>query len=292
MVKVIRSGEIIPKIIEVLKPSKLLPPSKKEFGEYGWDENKVNLVLVDRHAHAGSKVETLKRMFKHLDMDFCGPGLGKLLVDAGVDTPAAVLNLSLKKLQSLKLEGVGISKEKKLIEAIEKVRNGSVGIDRLAVASGFFDKGIGTTRMRLLADTYPQLLKSEAWSKVSGQWRESVELIKTTKGLGPAFARSFSTHALQFCKWLESSGIQVAATPKKKKVVKGELTGVLVSFTGYRSADQEQEIEGEGGEVVPFGSKTMVLLYDPNGKASSKVDKARDKGIKVMTWSEFTKKYL
>lgn len=44
-----------------------------------------------------------------------------------------------------------------------------------------------------------------------------------------------------------------------------------------------------GGRVVSFGGSTNVLLVSSTGKASTKIDKAKAKGIPVMTWDAFTK---
>jgi NAD-dependent DNA ligase len=82
-------------------------------------------------------------------------------------------------------------------------------------------------------------------------------------------------------------------TSKKKKVkTKSEkLEGQNVTWTGYRDKEQEAIVQENGGQVVSFGSKTTVLLVSPSGKSSSKGDKARERGIPVMTWDEFKRKF-
>lgn len=288
VVRIIRSGDIIPKIIEVVKPAKFKLPDPKKVGDYEWDETRTNIVLVGDSSE--TKTQTLKRMFVNLDMNFCGPGLAAQLVEAGIDSPRKVMALTELKLKSKNIAGLGPSKQKALIEAISNIRKGTATLDKLAVASGAFTKGVGTTRVRTLQSLHPELLKIEAWDTKAAEL-ESVEVIATTKGLGPAFASTFAKGAKRFIQFLEATGTQVAR-PVKKVQKSGKLTGINVSFTGYRSREQEADIESFGGEVVPFGSRTTVLLFDPNGKASSKVEKAKGKGVKVLTWSKFREEFL
>ena len=45
------------------------------------------------------------------------------------------------------------------------------------------------------------------------------------------------------------------------------------------------------GNVIAFGSKTQVLLYSRSGKASTKIERAKEKGIEVVTWDQFAATY-
>lgn len=286
-VRVIRSGEIIPKIIEVLKPAKFSFPKKAEFGAYEWDENEVNIVLSNKKDSIEVKAKTLQRAFVHLGMDQCGPSLAEALVEAGIDSPQKLFRVTDSKIRSLDLPGIGNAKKSQLIAAIAAVKSGSVTLDKIAVASGFFDKGVGTTRIRTLQESLPQLLKSSAWTRENKA--ASKRKIEETEGLRHAFAQVFAEGAHSFLSWLEQSDIQVAKPKAKRAVDGGKLSGKHIAWTGYRNKDEEAAVEAAGGIVSKFDSKTDVLLFNPNGKDSSKPDKARERGIKVMTWSQFQK---
>lgn len=93
----------------------------------------------------------------------------------------------------------------------------------------------------------------------------------------------FLAQASRFIKVVETK-VRVKSTNQ------GPLSGTRVSWTGYRSKEEESKVEALGGEVVPFSlTKTSVLLYKAGGKASTKVDKAKAKGLKVLTFSQFMK---
>ena len=75
--------------------------------------------------------------------------------------------------------------------------------------------------------------------------------------------------------------------PAKKKIVRGgKLNGEVVTFTSYRDAAHEAAVEAAGGTVASFSAKTTILLYKDGGKASTKLDTARARGICVCTFKE------
>lgn len=106
-------------------------------------------------------------------------------------------------------------------------------------------------------------------------------------------AKTFIAGMPKFLRWLELVKVPYTNDTgvRRIKKVDGPLTDVLVSWTGYRSKEEELKVAESGGTVVPFGARTTVLLYTEGGKASSKVTKAQSKGIPIMTWAQFSKKY-
>jgi NAD-dependent DNA ligase len=95
----------------------------------------------------------------------------------------------------------------------------------------------------------------------------------------------------KFVKWFErAEGIlKTDGSLPVKEVKKGVLVGKKICFTGYRSQEQADIIEAQGGELAAsFSGSTDVLLYKADGKASSKVAKA---GERAMTWEQFSVKF-
>ena len=103
-------------------------------------------------------------------------------------------------------------------------------------------------------------------------------------------ASAFVEGIYKFTKWFARTGIKVLQ-PEKTKVKQNKLQGLKCSWTGYRSQEQEDIVKSYGGEVISFGTGTQVLLYSATGKASSKVDKAKARGITTLTWGQFKSKY-
>jgi NAD-dependent DNA ligase len=91
--------------------------------------------------------------------------------------------------------------------------------------------------------------------------------------------------------WLGASMIPVKAQAKKAKKAGSKLAGTGVTFTGFRDKIFENVILDNGGDVVDFGSKTTVLIISLSGKASGKIDKAKERGIPVLTLAQFKEKH-
>jgi NAD-dependent DNA ligase len=182
--------------------------------------------------------------------------------------------------------GVGAAMVKKIVAEFDRVFGSTVSMRQLMVASQCFGVGIGDRRLQQLEDAgvamrwLSQADEDEIVAKVSkiAGWSDKTVTLLIS-GL-PKWQKFHDSVA----KMITIYG----SLPKRKKpsVNEGPLKGQRISFTGYRDKQQEAAIETAGGEVVPFGSKTKILLVKAGGKASSKVDKAKEKGIKVCSFED------
>lgn len=280
-VRVLRSGDIIPKIVAVEKKKAFALPSIEEFGDYTWDETETTLVLIDSGDNSEVRARRFVNFFQKLGLEDVSGGMAKKLVEAGYEYTWQLTKLTEKDFAAL--PGVKTS-AKKYASQIQRVRDGEFTMTRLMMASGVFGTGAGSTRLNTLAETHPKLFQLNVKDVYSlGQIEE---LTSMTRGCGPAFAKVFVTGLPKFFRWLDKSSAQVAAPASKKKAVSGKLSGKFYSWTGYRSKEEEAIITSLGGEVVSLCSKTNVLFFNPDGKFQEKVEKARAKGIKVIEFKE------
>lgn len=71
-----------------------------------------------------------------------------------------------------------------------------------------------------------------------------------------------------------------------------KLDGINVTWTGYRNKDEEAWVKSQGGNVVPYGSKTDILLVAPEGNKqvkTGKPEKAIEKGKTVIHFKDLQK---
>ena len=171
----------------------------------------------------------------------------------------------------------------KVIAQFVELKKTGAPLAKLVKASSVFEKGVGERRIN-------KLLKAgfvDDFKKVKLDEGKMRSILGGTVA-SAAIAKGWP----QFVAWLKDAGIQPLFPVKSKKGNSDKLAGKSICWTGYRSEEQEQQVESAGGEVGSFNSKTTVLLYKPGSKESSKLDKAREKGIPVLTWEQFSKKYL
>ena len=101
VVRLIRSGDVIPHIAAIVTPaSQTLMPKQ----EYEWNETHVDIVLKNKEDDETVKIKTITKFFKTLEVDKLGEANIKKIVNTKADTIAKIINLSkddLKEVENL-----------------------------------------------------------------------------------------------------------------------------------------------------------------------------------------------
>jgi len=284
-VKVIRSGDIIPKIVEVLEPAPLEIPLEK--GTWRWDASKVNIELTDPSKNPAVLSKQFARFFSKLGLDDVALGLASKLVDAGYTSTSQLPHLTVSDL--LKLPGVK-SSAAKIARQLSRVQGGEFDVICLMMASGSFERGLGETRLDTLWSVKPELFDKSYLKSLGRGWKSHVESeASAVAGVGPVAAGKFAEGLKPFWIWVRESGACIKPRESAAPPKDGPLSGQVFSWTGYRDEDEENFVRSQGGQVAAFKlSQTTTLFYRVGGKASTKVDKARLHGIQTMTFDEFS----
>ena len=280
-VRIIRSGDIIPKIVKIEQAMPMSKPSVTKFGEYTFDG--TNLVCNDTTTNNKALLE---RFFKHTGLDGFGPSIAEALSN-GDYTTSDVCRMTrhrdwFKKVTESDKMAVKFSLE---VNAMRE----RITVDVAMAASGVFDKGVGTTRIRSLIKAYPLAFDYLTMPYSLGNRNSLVKKAEVTAGCGPAFAKLLAKGYKEWCEWYKSSklDIQPPVAPKPVTVKSGKYAGKKFSWTGYRDPSQEYKVIAGGGEVISLGSKTDVLFYNPNGKFMAKVDKAAASGVTISLFDNY-----
>ena len=283
-IAILRSGEIIPYIAKVLKKVKPSVPDPKVFGEYHLTKNDTDYVLSAPLENEDFRVKKIARFFANLEVDYLREQTVRKMYEVGFDNVKSITRATVKDFMGI--PGIQAKGANKLYEAIHSKIDQGVPVVKLMDASGVFPSGMGETRFETIAK-YHDLLDLCALPE-----SEQLAILLKIPGFKDLTADFFIRGSKKFLKWVKLVGI----TPVKPKKVKvkldsQKLAGMGISWTGYRSDEQESTVKANGGTVESFGGRTKTLLVSPTGKASSKAQKAEQKGIPVMTWEAFARKY-
>lgn len=305
-VKLIRSGNIIPKIVAVVKKATLVPPKHMN---WEWDASGTNIILkksgatadkAKRSAGTGKEVAQTKAMFERtfhgLDLDGMGPSCATLCTDLELSI-AQVLNLdSAEKWAALLgVEGSGSTKTlqrwAKSIKGLRTTATDQNAMGTMMAKCGVFGKGLGERRLRaLFALGGPGVFKTLLTNNPTKQ--QLVVLRDTAvKAMGPSATEVLRKGIVEWMSFVKELGIKYKYSTEAADVAAnaapvggGPLSGKVFSWTGYRDAAEEKQIKDLGGRVDKFGSKTNILFYKIDGKASGKVEKAGSKAWVFGTW--------
>lgn len=275
LVKLVRSGGVIPKIEAVVKPGKLQLP------KIPYTMSGVHFIVTQTDAATEDHidVQNIVKFMKTMGVELLAGKTVASMLNHFHNPMTYLLAWNNGKLaKELNDNGVGPKMAVKIEAEFDRVFSGRVSLRKLMVATQLFGVGVGDRKLQMIEDdgismhrlerglvTYDRLVL------VPGFSHKSASLLME----GLPSVQAFVSRVSGF---LNLS----AELPTKKVALKnGKLTGQRVSFTSYRDKTHEAAIIAAGGEVVPFGSKTTVLLFKEGGKSSTKQDAAAAKGIKV-----------
>lgn len=262
IIKVTRSGDVIPYITEVVKRAQSPSmPLDYEDNAY-WTETGVDLVLKEKPDE--SLILSIVDFFRGIDAPLLKEGNVTQLFNAGFNSITKIINATEEDL----IVVLGENGTKVYLGLREKLN----GIDEYILAGSlpFFGRGIGRRKMKKLAETYGSL-STLTYDKVLA-----------VDGFDITTATYVATGVPFYIDLLKDLGDNVSVNIFEK--VEGELSEVAVCFTGVRSKELENAIESKGGRVLSSVTKdaTHLVAKDPKGK-SGKLDKARKSGVIVLS---------
>lgn len=276
-IQITRAGDVIPYIQGVLEPASggAQLPTEDEFGDMKWTDGDVDLYLADPSGNAESNLYRIIDIFKHWEVPFLRQGSIEKLIEAGFDSAEKIILASETDLKRV----VGDSAGSKIYEGLRAKLN-PIELPSLVGGSQTLGRGIGTRKMTKLCEALQltnigQLagLDVAEIARVDGFERKTAEVIVRNMSKFLAFAEAIAGH-------------YTLAAPKAK-VVGGALESVVAVFTGVRDKALEGKIADAGGTVgSSVNAKTTHLVCKDPSSNSSKMQKARDLGVAVISLEE------
>ncbi len=288
VVQLVRSGDVIPKIVGVIKKAEPQLPA------VAYKQVGVHFVAVNRSAEAD--VRALHKFFKVMGIEFLATKTIATLYAEGFKTPQHYMKLwSINNNAQFLNAGIGKVMAAKIYAELNRVFKPGVLLRDLMVASNCFDSGLGDRKLRAIERFYKQDTNVLA-SLVKGDIDKLSAKLLRVPGFSDKSADLIVDGMPRFKAWLRKTLIYVkvrkpVASTVKAPVAKGKLTGFVVSFTTYRNRDHEKWVADNGGEVAAFGARTQYLIYRETGKANNKIEKAKAKGIKVCTFEALQREF-
>lgn len=285
-VKMIRSGDVIPRIVGVKKAVK--PQLIKKCV---WCDTKLHWTHTGNGLYCpntecdGLDYVRLHHFIGNLDIDDISWGVVDKLYEAGITSPILALKASPKSLE--KIDGIGKSVSNTFCKGVKSALRG-IKLSHLMYSSGLFNtpmQGLGDKRLTLILDTLGQkdMIKLVTGGKVTKSKLQAMrDKLFEVKGLGKSTIDLFIVKLPSFMSWLSNIKDYVTiALPEKPKT--GKLTGMQFCFTNWRNKDLEKLITDNGGLVGGIKKTTTALLYAGH---SGKVDSAKSWKVKLVKQSE------
>jgi NAD-dependent DNA ligase len=282
-ITIIRSGDVIPYIVRVSSPAASGKPSMPDMS-YEWTDSHVDIRV--QGDSKDQQVRVLEHFAATLDLPNVATGTLKKLVQHGFDTIPKLLTITVDDL--LKIDGFQKTSATNVWKGIQKARQASC--TELMAATNTFGRGLGKKKLDVIVKAFPNIVHEKTPTK---------EELCNVPGIGDATASSFLDGLPRFFEMMKNMKLQCTpASPAPPNTMSNStdtrrpVVDLHVVFTGFRNAVWEKAIEDAGGKVHSSVSKNVnvVVAADPNDK-SSKLTKARDLGITIMSQVSFQTLY-
>lgn len=283
IIGIIRSGEVIPKVVNVLRKAKK-PSTPSDAGfEWEWNANKVEAVQTSSKDNNTTQVRATAHFFKAgLQVDDLGEGVVGQLYEVGYDSVEKIIRARASDLA--KLEGWQQRKAEKIVGNIQQACQ-NADLVKCMAGSGILGPLLGERKLTALQAVRPKLFDLEA-SHTEKQI--GIEL-KDVPGFSYKSSAPIIANLSKCLTWLSRLPITYKA-PATIKVTGRKMAGQAVCFTGVRSKAAEEAIVAQGGSIASgvTSKTTMLVAKDPND-GSSKLVKARELGIKILSLGQLNK---
>lgn len=282
IIRAVRSGGVIPYIVEVVKPAR-----KPDMPNIPYVMKGVFAVLDGKKSKTSNNEGhdlSLQKKIEHFFVRIGVDGFKLSTVQKFWDNGYTKLSqfLKLKKKDFVSIDGLGERKALQFEQSLTKALS-ELTFSKIADASGYLPN-FGTRRFDMIYKTYPDVLDwPEKYTKAVIISR--VQSISGFKELAVDFAIALP----KIVKFINTFKLEVKAV---KKVVKGSaFKDLRVTFTGVRNDALTKAIEEQGGTVQDMRKDTNLVLVKEIGFSSGTTAKANAAGISILTVDQFKKKY-
>ena len=285
-IKMIRSGDVIPYIMDVLEPAEHVMMPNEDYEWYG--DTHVDIVLKDKGSNKAVLIKNLVFFFKTLEIDGLGPGNVERIEKSGFDTIPKILAMKPDDLRLV--DGFKEKMAQKVHTNIHAAIDQAKLVDIMA-ASNLFGHGMGKRKMVAILDDYPDALTSDETDD------QKIDKIMKIKSMAQKSARLFVCNIKEFLAFLDEIGLsgKLVVPPSNKSPIDVDhpLYKKSVVMTGFRDAELSKKLDKVGAKIGSSVSKnTFVLVVKTEGEKTGKVDQAESLGVVVMSVDKFKQLYF
>jgi NAD-dependent DNA ligase len=284
VVELIRSGDVIPKILRVIVPA---TEPKMPTEAYTWNDTHVDAVIADAGNNKTVQEKNIVAFFTELDVDGLKAGNIKKIMDAGFDTVPKILAMT-----KADFEMCGFKSTAEKYVTNIKQQTDKANLVQLMAASGLMGQGIGTKKIGPILEAFPDILTT------SESVDTKIAKVKTIKGVEQKTAATFVENIPRFTAFLSECGlasklqksvsIQALTTAPAADIIPSPLNGKKIVMTKVRDKEIIEQLAKYGATLEDNMKKdTFVLIVKSKDDVSNKTKYAVEHNIPIMTPDEF-----
>jgi len=275
---IIRSGEVIPHILEINSFSE---EGKMPDIPYKWTDTMIDIILENLDNDVVKKKQIVL-FLKTIGVEDISEGIVKKLVEKGYDTIEKIISLKIE--DFLKINGFQEKMANKIYHGIKNSLE-NVELCELMVASNIFVRGTSINKINSILENIPNVF--EKYNDV-----EKINHITKIKGMSLKTATEFVEKLplfFDFCEKIGKTDILKKNFEKKNIISNHELYKKNIIITGFRDNKLKEWIENIGGIIGSnVTSKTYLVI---SSSINNKTKEANVLKIPIYSLKEFVEKY-
>ena len=278
-VKVIRSGDVIPRIIATDSNQEAVIPQ-----ECPYCHSKLvfdTVLYCPNDSCQGRTRESFIKFFTSLDMEDVSSETISNLYDKGYNTYEDLLNIKYEDL--IRMEGYQATKAVKVHKEIKGCLKNITLAKLMYISQVFMNErtSLGETKLQWVIDAYGEeniLASLNGEKDEAGNFKKlDPAVLASISGFGDASIALFTSNYINFKKLYLR--LKEYVSFKAPEVVGDKLKGMIFTFTQFRDKDLEDIITRNGGQVKGISKKTTALF---TAGASTKTTTAEKYGVPII----------
>lgn len=290
-IRIVKSGDVIPYILEVVTPA---AKAKLPDCDYEYDSNRVTIRHVEIKNESFSDKSSLRHkkaleIFSHFFKTIGAMYVGDSIISRMLETGTNKISVFLKMSKNDFVTKLNLS-EKMANKIHDSIHTSLAKTDlpTLANATGILGKGMGDVKVRLLFTHIPDLINMDL--SVNNQ-HDLINRISQIKGFSQESAKMIVSNIPRLKKFAINLNFSLIYD-LNVRLQSNRLKSLRVVFSKVRDSDLEQQIKQNGGTVEnSVTQQTNHLVVRDLSDTSTKIRKARDTGVIILTLAEFKRKF-
>ena len=283
IVKLVRSGDVIPHIMEVIDPSE---KAKMPNVAYKWNDTHVDIILENAEEDETVKEKNIIGFFKGLEVDGLGPGNVKKIIKAGYESVPEIISMTQE--EFLKVDGFKKKMAEKVFNSIHnKIDNAS--LSKIMAVSNIFGRGFGERKIEPILSKYPDILISNENDE------DKIDKIKNIKGIEKKTAEKFVNNISKFMNFIDVAKLKdklLDISTQEPKDESHPLYNKSVIITGFRDKELSETLKQIGANESSSVSKnTFAVILKDKDEDTGKSEAAKEKNIPIYSIIEFKEKF-
>ena len=154
MIKLIKGGEIIPKVEEVIVPADVIDMPEID---YTWNASHKEIMITDIEEFKKVKLKRIIIFYKTIGVENIGPGTFTKIYETGFDTIRKIWFI--KKEDLLKMDGIKDKSADNIMKNLEVIAKNEIDIKKVVAGSCILGTGFGEKVLDKILSKYPKIFR-------------------------------------------------------------------------------------------------------------------------------------